>query len=103
MTARIERVSSAAPAGPGAQVNTWIIGDDEEVIVIDPGHGLASGPVPHDGEFPDFAGQLTAIGEHLLTLPPGSRVLPGQGPETTIGTAEKQFDSWVSAGPVLPG
>ncbi len=207
MTTRIDQFSSPAAAGGGAgtgEVNAWIIGDDEEVIVIDPGtdpagvldavgdrevlaiictHGhadhvaaavglaerdeapvalhlkdrmlwreshpddetdiemedggvfevadvqlevihapghtagsvclycgdlgavftghvlLAEGPAPQDGEFPDFAGQLTAIGEYLLTLPGDTRVLPGHGPETTIAMAEKKFDYWVSAGP----
>jgi glyoxylase-like metal-dependent hydrolase (beta-lactamase superfamily II) len=204
MSARIDRLSSPAAAdGDNGPANVWIIGDDEEVIVIDPGrdatavldavgdreilavictHGhadhvgaaievaerdessvalhtkdrtlwreshpdedpdiqmedggifeiadvqlevihaaghtagsvclycedlevvftgdamLASGPVPHDGEFPDFAGQLTAIGEYLLALPSPTRVLPGHGQETTIAQAEKKFDSWVSAG-----
>ena len=28
-----------------------------------------------------------------------ARVLPGEGPETTIGAAEKKFDSWAAAGP----
>jgi glyoxylase-like metal-dependent hydrolase (beta-lactamase superfamily II) len=217
MTARIEQVSSRAEPGergqrgepgedgePGGQVNTWLIGDEDEVIVIDPGrdaggvleavgdrevlavictHGhaghvaaalevaerdeapvalhpkdrllwreahprddaeiemadggifevadvrlevihapghtdgsvclycedldvvftghvlSADGPVPYDGEFPDFADQLTAIGEKLLVLAPGTRVLPGQGDETIIGVAEKKFDGWVTAGP----
>ncbi|HEY1622287.1 MAG TPA: MBL fold metallo-hydrolase [Streptosporangiaceae bacterium] len=58
---------------------------------------LASGPVPHDGEYPDFSGQLTAIGEQLLTLPGDTRVLPGHGEETTIALAERQFDSWATA------
>jgi len=58
----------------------------------------AQGPVPHEGEFPDFPGQLTAIGEHLLELPGDTRVLPGHGQETTIAAAEKKFDSWVSSG-----
>jgi glyoxylase-like metal-dependent hydrolase (beta-lactamase superfamily II) len=198
MTARIERVISSASAD---EINTWIVGDDDEVIVIDPGrdpglvldavgdrevlavictHGhadhaaaavavaeqdeapvalhpkdrllwrdanaeddpdiemadggtfevadvqlevlhapghtdgsvclycaelgvvftghvlAASGPVPHDGEFPDFPSQLTAIGGQLLTLPQGTRVLPGHGEETTISAAEEKFDSWVS-------
>ena len=64
---------------------------------------LADGPAPHDGEFPNFSGQLSAIGEDLLTLPGDTRVLPGHGAELTVQMAEKQFDSWVSAGPVLPG
>ena len=74
----------------------------EDLGVVFTGHVLTgSGPVPHDGEFPDFAGQLNAIGEHLLPLPSDIRVLPGQGQETKVAAAEKNFDSWVSAGPAL--
>ena len=74
----------------------------EDLGVVFTGHVLvAEGPVPHDGEYNDFAEQLTAIGEHLLTLPSDTRVLPGHGPETTIALAEKMFDAWVSAGPTL--
>jgi len=74
----------------------------EELGVVFTGHALlATGPGPHDREFPDFAGQLNAIGENLLTLPSDTRVLPGQGAETTIATAEKKFDSWFAAGPVV--
>ncbi len=71
-----------------------------ELGVVFTGHTLqAEGPVPHEGEFPDFPRQLTAIGEHLLSLPGDTRVLPSQGEETTIAAAEKKFDSWVSTGP----
>ncbi len=31
---------------------------------------LANGPSLHAGEFPNFSAQLSAIGEHILTLPP---------------------------------
>jgi glyoxylase-like metal-dependent hydrolase (beta-lactamase superfamily II) len=58
---------------------------------------LATGPAVHDGEFPDFAGQLTAIGEQLLTLPGETRVLPGHGAEITVAAAERLFDSWATA------
>jgi glyoxylase-like metal-dependent hydrolase (beta-lactamase superfamily II) len=61
---------------------------------------LASGPCPHEGAYPDFAGQLSAVGSELLTLPGTTRVLPGHGEETTVAAAEKSFDSWVTAGPV---
>jgi glyoxylase-like metal-dependent hydrolase (beta-lactamase superfamily II) len=206
MDARIEQVPAVAPAGDGdapAGVNTWIVGDDDEVIVIDPGrdagavldavgdrevlavictHGhtghtaaavevagrddaqvalhprdmmlwreahpdddaeiemedgglfevgevalevihaaghtagsvglyceelgavfsgdalLATGPAAHDGAFPDFPAQVSAIGERLLTLPGRTRVLPGHGPETTVAVAERRFGSWVTAG-----
>src|SRR5271165_2726646 len=109
MTARIEQVSSP-------EINTWIVGDDDEVIVIDPG-GDPAGVLDAVGDrevlavicthgHPDrgasalevFASQLTAIGESLLTLPPGTGVLPGHGEETTIAAAEKNFDSWAGAG-----
>jgi len=72
----------------------------EGLGVVFTGHVLlADGPVRHEGEFPDFAEQMNAIGEQLLPLPSGTRVLPGQGEETTIGAAEKEFDSWFAAGP----
>jgi glyoxylase-like metal-dependent hydrolase (beta-lactamase superfamily II) len=74
----------------------------EELGVVFSGDTLLKGrPGPHGDEYSDFAGQLTSIGENLLTLPPDTRVLPGHGPETTIATAEKQFDSWIAAGPAL--
>jgi glyoxylase-like metal-dependent hydrolase (beta-lactamase superfamily II) len=72
----------------------------EDLEVVFTGDALlASGPAPHDGEFPDFPGQLTAIGERLLDLPSATRVLPGHGEESTIGAAAKRFDGWVAAGP----
>jgi glyoxylase-like metal-dependent hydrolase (beta-lactamase superfamily II) len=60
---------------------------------------LAAGPARYCGEYPDFPGQVSAVGEYLLTLPPDTRVLPGHGEETTVAAAEKQFDFWISAGP----
>ena len=60
---------------------------------------LATGPARYCGEYPDFPGQISAVGEYLLTMPPDTRVLPGHGEESTVAAAEKQFDSWVSAGP----
>jgi glyoxylase-like metal-dependent hydrolase (beta-lactamase superfamily II) len=72
----------------------------EDLNAVFTGHVLsAAGPVAQDGEFQDFPGQLNSIGEHLLTLPGKTRVLPGSGDELTIGGAEKHFDSWVTAGP----
>jgi glyoxylase-like metal-dependent hydrolase (beta-lactamase superfamily II) len=71
----------------------------EDLEVVFTGDALtASGPVPHEGLYTDFPGQLSAIGERLLDLPMATRVLPGHGEETTIGDAAKQFDGW-AAGP----
>jgi glyoxylase-like metal-dependent hydrolase (beta-lactamase superfamily II) len=76
----------------------------EDLSVVFSGDALsASGPCPHDGEFPDFAGQLSSIGSELLTLPGETRVLPGHGEEITIAMAEKRFDSWFTAGPEVSG
>ena len=36
MEARIERVASPGDAGE-PEGNAWIVGDDDEVIVVDPG------------------------------------------------------------------
>ena len=73
----------------------------EDLDVVFTGDALvATGPCAHEGSYPDFAGQLSAIGAELLTLPGTTRVLPGHGEETTIAVAEKSFDSWVTAGPV---
>jgi glyoxylase-like metal-dependent hydrolase (beta-lactamase superfamily II) len=75
----------------------------DDLGVVFSGDALSEdGPVPHAGEFPDFAAQLSAIGSELLTLPGPTRVLPGHGEEITIAAAEKSFDGWVTAGPALP-
>ncbi len=57
-----------------------------------------TGPVAHEGSYPNWGRQLDAIGSQVLTLPPRTRVLPGHGEEFTVAVAEKRFDSWVSAG-----
>ncbi len=57
-----------------------------------------NGPVPHEDGFPNWGRQLDAIGAHVLTLPPETRLLPGHGGELTVADAEKRFNSWVSAG-----
>ncbi len=75
----------------------------DDLGVVFSGDALSEdGPVPHAGEFPDFAAQLSAIGSELLTLPGPTRVLSGHGEEITIAAAEKSFDGWVTAGPALP-
>jgi glyoxylase-like metal-dependent hydrolase (beta-lactamase superfamily II) len=71
----------------------------EELGVVLSGDALlADGPGQHDGEYPDFAGQLSAIGAELLTLPADTRVLPGHGEEITIGMAGRRFDAWAAGG-----
>jgi glyoxylase-like metal-dependent hydrolase (beta-lactamase superfamily II) len=86
---------------PGHTAGSVSLYCDELGVVFTGDALLASGPAPHDGEFPDFPGQLTAIGERLLDLPSGTRVLPGHGEESTVAAALKRFDGWVTAGPSL--
>ena len=87
---------------PGHTPGSVSIYCDDLGVVFSGDTLLADGPCPHAGEFPDFAEQLSAIGSELLTLPGTTRVLPGHGEEITIAAAEKNFDAWVTAGPVLP-
>jgi glyoxylase-like metal-dependent hydrolase (beta-lactamase superfamily II) len=88
---------------PGHTPGSVSIYCDDLGVVFSGDALLADGPCPHAGEYPNFSQQLSAIGAELLTLPGGTRVLPGHGEEITIAVAEKSFDSWVTAGPLLGG
>jgi glyoxylase-like metal-dependent hydrolase (beta-lactamase superfamily II) len=83
---------------PGHTAGSVVLYCEDLGVVFTGDVVAAGGPVPHEGEFPDYALQLTAIGENLLSLPQETRVLPGHGDETTIAMVEKKFDSWVAAG-----
>jgi glyoxylase-like metal-dependent hydrolase (beta-lactamase superfamily II) len=85
---------------PGHSPGSVLIYSEELEAVFAGDVVTAGGPVPHDGEYNDFPAQLSAIGEHLLTLPGPTRVLPGHGEETTVSAVQKHFDSWVTAGPL---
>jgi glyoxylase-like metal-dependent hydrolase (beta-lactamase superfamily II) len=87
---------------PGHTAGSVSIYCDDLGVVFSGDALTADGPCSHAGDFPDFATQLSAIGSELLTLPGATRVLSGHGEEITIATAEKSFDAWVTAGPVIP-
>jgi glyoxylase-like metal-dependent hydrolase (beta-lactamase superfamily II) len=87
---------------PGHTPGSVSIYCDDLGVVFSGDALVADGACPHGGEFPNFSAQVSAIGAELLTLPGHTRVLPGHGEEITIAAAEKQFDGWVSAGPILP-
>ena len=72
----------------------------EDLGVLFSGDTLLRGrPGPYGDDYPDFPGQLSAIGAHILTLPGDTKILPGHGPELTVAVAEKHFDTWAGAGP----
>jgi glyoxylase-like metal-dependent hydrolase (beta-lactamase superfamily II) len=62
---------------------------------------LFSGDTLHKGrpgrvgdEYHDLQDQLNSIGSLLGPLPKDTRVLPGQGDETTVGDEDSQWESW---------
>ena len=62
---------------------------------------LFSGDTLHKGrpglvgtEYSDLQEQLNSIGALLGPLPKDTRVLPGQGEETTVGEEDAQWESW---------
>jgi glyoxylase-like metal-dependent hydrolase (beta-lactamase superfamily II) len=62
---------------------------------------LFSGDTLHKGrpgrvgeEYPDLQEQLNSIGALLGPLPKDTRILPGQGEETTVGDEDAQWESW---------
>lgn len=86
----------ASPGHSAGSVCLYI----EDLGAVMCGDVLASdGLVTSEDGFSNFAKQLSAVGEVLLTLPAKTRILPGHGDEFTVALAEKNFDSWVSAGP----
>ena len=75
----------------------------EELEVVFAGDVVSeTGPVARADGFPNWGRQLDAIGAQILTLPPGTRILPGHGEEFTVAAAEKRFDSWVASGQERP-
>ena len=84
---------------PGNSPGAIALYSEELEVVFTGATLLAAGPGPvADGSFPDFATQLTSIGEHLLVLPDNTRILPARGEETTVSELEPHFDAWVSQG-----
>lgn len=67
-----------------------------ELDAVFSGHTLLEGgPGVDDSPHVDLATILTSIGERLLTLPGGTRVLPATGEETTIKAQDARFDEWI--------
>ena len=62
------------------------------------------GPAPHEGEFPDFPGQLSSIGRDAADPAAGRPgCCPGTARRLTVAAAEKPSTPWVSAGPDAAG
>jgi glyoxylase-like metal-dependent hydrolase (beta-lactamase superfamily II) len=59
---------------------------------------FAGGPGATGRSFSDFPTILASIRDRLLTLPPGTRVLPGHGDGSTVGDEAPHFGEWVGRG-----
>jgi glyoxylase-like metal-dependent hydrolase (beta-lactamase superfamily II) len=84
---------------PGHSRGSCCLYSEELGVVFSGDVVTENGPVSRRDGFPNWAKQLDAIGAQILTLPPDTRVLPGHGDEFTVASAEKLFNSWVTAGP----
>ncbi|MDA3022148.1 MAG: MBL fold metallo-hydrolase [Actinomycetota bacterium] len=56
------------------------------------------GPGATGRSFSDFQTILDSIREQILTLPSGTKVLPGHGGETTVDDESKDYHAWVTRG-----
>lgn len=59
---------------------------------------LRGGPGATGLSYSHFGTIIASIRDHLLTLPPDTRVLPGRGDETTIGDEAAHLDEWIARG-----
>jgi hypothetical protein len=64
--------------------NVWLVGNDDEVLVIDAPHDAA--PIVAAVAGRKVTVILTSITARLMTLPPDSVVHAGHGDDTTIAT-----------------
>ena len=102
-----ETLALAAPQAPNARRFAWRAGNVWRIRVASPdgwsddrlvrftGDTLHKGKPGRIGpEYPELEEQLNSIGPMLDTLPSDTRVLPGQGEETTVGEERSQWESW---------
>jgi glyoxylase-like metal-dependent hydrolase (beta-lactamase superfamily II) len=67
----------------------------EQLGVLFTGDTLHKGrPGRVGSEYPELQEQLNSIGAILSPLPRDTRILPGQGEETTVGDEDSQWESW---------
>ncbi|MDI5981322.1 hypothetical protein QDK53_34330 [Amycolatopsis magusensis] len=64
--------------------NVWLVGDDDEVVIIDAAH--------------DDAAIIGSIRDRVLKLPEETRVHTGHGDGTTVGTEAPHLSDWIARG-----
>jgi glyoxylase-like metal-dependent hydrolase (beta-lactamase superfamily II) len=86
--------------------SVWLLGDDDEILVIDAAHDVVftgdtlfqGGPGATGGSFSDFPTIIDSIRDRLLTLPPRTTVLTGHGDDTSIADEAPRLDEWIARG-----
>ncbi|MBC6463367.1 MBL fold metallo-hydrolase [Actinomadura sp. HBU206391] len=69
----------------------------EQLGVLFTGDTLHKGKPGQVGDvYPELRQQLNSIGSLLAPMPRDTRVLPGQGDETTVGEEDSRWESWYS-------
>jgi glyoxylase-like metal-dependent hydrolase (beta-lactamase superfamily II) len=72
---------------------------DADLGVVFTGDTLfRGGPGATGRSFSDFPTIIDSIRHRLLTLPPGTRALPGHGEETVIGDEAPHLEEWIARG-----
>jgi glyoxylase-like metal-dependent hydrolase (beta-lactamase superfamily II) len=106
------------PDGPLTEGQSLAVAGVELTVLHTPGHTPGSvslhlpalgavltgdtlfpgGPGATGRPFSDFDTIIVSVRDRLLTLPPGTRVLPGHGDETTVGTESPHLEEWRARG-----
>jgi glyoxylase-like metal-dependent hydrolase (beta-lactamase superfamily II) len=83
---------------PGHSPGGCCLYDPVDGVVFSGDTLFRGGPGATGRSFSDFPTIISSIRERLLTLPAGTRVLPGHGESTTIGAEAPDLPSWVRRG-----
>lgn len=83
---------------PGHSPGGCCLSDAGDAVVFSGDTLFRGGPGATGRSFSDFPTIIASIRDRLLTLPAGTRVLPGHGEETTVGAEAPDLPEWVRRG-----
>ena len=95
----VGELSLRAMATPGhSPGSTSFLYEGDEPVLFAGDTLFPGGPGATRGRGADFPTIIRSIEERLFTLDPGTRVLPGHGADTTIGTERPHLAEWAERG-----
>jgi len=83
---------------PGHSPGAVCLHDAAGAILFSGDTLFQGGPGATGRSFSSFETIINSIRDRLLTLPPETRVLPGHGGETSIGSEAGDLDAWIARG-----